>query len=113
MHDCIFCKIIAGELPSKKLYEDDRVLAFYDIHPAAPVHFLVVPKAHIVSAAELNHETESVVGHMFTVIARVTKALGISDYRVCNNCGEGAGQVVFHLHFHVLSGAPFRQKCLL
>lgn len=105
MQDCVFCNIIAGQIPSKKLYEDDCCYAFYDIAPLAPVHFLVIPKAHIASAAEVTAETAPVVGHIFEVIARLTKELGIADgFRVVTNCGEIAGQTVHHLHFHVLSG---------
>jgi histidine triad (HIT) family protein len=113
MQGCVFCKIIAGELPSRKLYEDDRVLAFHDINPAAPTHFLVVPKRHIKSAADLGPETESLAGHLFTVIANLTKELGISDFRIVSNNGEGAGQTVFHLHFHVLAGVKMNNQCPL
>ena len=104
MADCIFCKIIAGELPSQKLYEDDAVLCFRDLEPQAPLHFLTVPKQHIPKAAELSEQTEQVVGHIFAVIAKLTKDLGFDDYRVVNNNGEQAGQTVHHLHFHVLAG---------
>lgn len=103
--DCLFCKIIAGEIPSKKIYEDDRVLAFYDIAPQAPVHFLVIPKAHIKDADGVNEENEAVIGQIFTVIAKVAKELGLSGgYRVVTNCGKDAMQTVDHLHFHVLGG---------
>ena len=110
MPDCIFCKIVAGELPSQKVYEDDLVLVFHDIQPAAPVHLIVIPKAHIASAAELNESTEALVGHLFTVIARTMKGMGVDDYRVATNCGAGAGQTVFHLHFHVFAGVVMRGK---
>ena len=107
MNDCIFCKIIAGEIPSKKLYEDELCLAFYDIQPLAPQHFLVVPKAHIASAAELGEDNAALVGHIFAVIAKLTKQLGFSEgLRVGTNCGADAGQTVRHLHFHVLGGKP-------
>lgn len=102
--DCLFCKIIAGEIPSKKLYEDDVCYAFYDIDPQAPTHFLVIPKAHISSVSAVTDENCGTVGHIFTVIARLTKELGLESYRVVSNIGEQAGQSVFHLHFHVLSG---------
>lgn len=104
--DCVFCKIAAGEIPSKKLYEDDQVLAFYDIAPAAPVHFLVVPKEHVMAgASEVTEQNAAVIGHIFAVIARLTRELGIEKgFRVVTNCGESAGQTVGHLHFHVLSG---------
>ena len=107
MEDCLFCKIIAGEIPSKKLYEDELCLAFYDIQPLAPQHFLVVPKAHIASAAELGEDNAALVGHIFAVIAKLTKQLGFSvGFRVVTNCGADAGQTVRHLHFHVLGGKP-------
>ena len=102
---CLFCKIVAGEIPSKKLYEDDQVYAFYDIDPQAPVHFLVVPKQHIASADELTPENSAVVAHIFEVAAKLAKELGLTNgYRIVNNCGEDGGQTVQHLHFHVLGG---------
>ncbi len=104
MSDCLFCKIAGGEIPSKKVYEDELCYAFYDIDPQAPTHFLVIPKAHIASVAEVTPENAAVVAHIFTVIAKVTKDLGLESYRVVSNIGEQAGQSVFHLHFHVLSG---------
>ena len=102
--DCLFCAISKGEIPSKKVYEDEQVYAFYDIDPQAPVHFLVIPKAHIDSAGAVTAENSAVVAHCFEVIAQVTKELGISDFRVVSNCGVQAGQSVKHLHFHVLAG---------
>lgn len=102
--DCLFCKIAAGEIPSKKVYEDDLCYAFYDIDPQAPTHFLVIPKAHIASVSEVTPENQAVVGHIFSMIAQITKDLGLESYRVVSNIGEQAGQSVFHLHFHVLSG---------
>ena len=103
--DCLFCKIIAGEIPSNKLYEDELCYAFYDIAPMAPTHFLVVPKAHFASAAEVTEENAAVVGHIYAVIAKLAKELGFADgYRVVTNVGELAGQTVHHIHFHVLSG---------
>ena len=104
MSDCLFCKIAAGEIPSKKLYEDELCYAFYDIDPQAPTHFLVIPKAHIPSVSAVDAENEAVVGHIFSVIAKVTKELSLESYRVVSNIGEQAGQSVLHLHFHVLSG---------
>ena len=104
MSDCLFCKIIAGEIPSDKVYEDDLCYAFYDIAPQAPVHFLVIPKAHIVSVSAVDEAAAPVVGHIFTVIAKLAKELNLESYRVVSNIGEQAGQSVFHLHFHVLSG---------
>jgi len=105
MNDCLFCKIIAGEIPSTKLYEDELCYAFYDIAPMAPTHFLVVPKQHLDSASRVTKENEAVVGHIFTVIANLSKVLGFADgYRVVTNVGAVAGQTVHHLHFHVLAG---------
>ena len=104
MEDCLFCKIAAGEIPSKKLYEDDQVVAFYDIAPQAKVHFLVIPKKHISSAAALTEADGALLGHVFAVIAKLAKEQGMDSYRVVSNIGEQAGQSVFHLHFHVLSG---------
>ena len=105
MKDCLFCKIIAGEIPSKKLYEDDVCYAFADIDPQAPVHFLVVPKTHIQSADELTGENAGVVSHIFLVIRKLAQEQGLKDgYRIVNNCGKDGGQTVEHLHFHVLGG---------
>ena len=104
MSDCLFCKIAGGEIPSKKVYEDELCYAFYDIDPQAPTHFLVIPKAHIGSAAEVTAENSSVVAHIFEVIAKLTRELGLESYRIVSNIGEQAGQSVHHLHFHVLSG---------
>jgi len=104
MSDCLFCKIAAGQIPSNKVYEDDLCYAFYDIAPQAPTHFLVIPKTHIGSVAEVNGENSAVVAHIFEVIAKVTAELGVESYRVVSNIGEQAGQSVFHLHFHVLGG---------
>ncbi len=104
MSDCLFCKIIAGDIPCKKVYEDDHCLAFYDIEPQAPTHFLVIPKAHIPSCGAVTRENSAVVAHIFEVISKVTEELGLADFRVVSNCGEQAGQSVPHLHFHVLAG---------
>ncbi|MBQ9968037.1 MAG: histidine triad nucleotide-binding protein [Oscillospiraceae bacterium] len=107
MSDCLFCKIIAGDIPSNKVYEDDLCYAFHDIAPMAPTHFLVIPKAHFASAAEVTEENAAVVGHIYAVIAKLAKELGFADgYRVVTNVGELAGQTVHHIHFHVLSGKP-------
>ncbi|HAN43863.1 MAG TPA: histidine triad nucleotide-binding protein [Ruminococcaceae bacterium] len=103
--DCIFCKIVAGEIPSKKLYEDDKVIAFYDIEPQAPVHFLVIPKEHILTCAnDVNEQNSEIIAHIFVVIAKLAKQLELSNgYRIINNCGDDAGQTVKHMHFHVLA----------
>ena len=105
MENCLFCKIIRGEIPSTKVYEDEQVLAFRDIAPQAPTHILVIPKAHIASVAELNEENAQVVAHIFAVIAQVARQEGLANgYRVVSNCGPDAGQTVGHLHFHILGG---------
>ena len=104
MSDCLFCKIIAGDIPSSKVYEDELCFAFNDIDPQAPVHFLVVPKEHIPSCGTVTAENAAVVGHIFEVISKVAKEKGMESFRVVSNCGEQAGQTVHHLHFHVLSG---------
>ncbi len=105
MNDCLFCKIISGEIPSKKLYEDELCLAFYDIAPLAPQHFLVIPKKHLCSAAAITEENAALIGHIFAVIAQLTTELGFSDgFRVVTNCGAAAGQTISHLHYHVLGG---------
>lgn len=104
--DCIFCKIAAGEIPSTKVYEDDKLLAFKDINPLAPVHILVIPKTHIESAAEITADNSAVVAHIFEVIAKIAKEQGIDKdgFRVVSNCGENGCQSVKHLHFHILGG---------
>ena len=106
MEDCLFCKIAAGEIPSNKLYEDDTLLVFYDIDPQAPVHFLVIPKRHISSAAALTEEDAALLGHIYAVIAEQCRKLGVSEngYRVVTNVGVDGDQSVKHLHFHVLAG---------
>lgn len=105
MSDCLFCKIIAGEVPSTKIYEDDTVYVFKDINPIAPIHYLLIPKEHISSAAEITPENSAVVAHIYEVAAQIAKEEGLTDgYRIVTNCGENAGQSVFHLHFHMLSG---------
>lgn len=106
MSDCLFCKIINGEIPSEKVYEDDKVYAFKDVNPQAPIHFLVVPKEHISSALELNDSNKDVVGHVFTVVSEIAKDMGFdkNGFRIVNNCGKDGGQTVGHLHFHVLAG---------
>lgn len=104
MSDCLFCKIAEGLIPSNRVYEDEVCFAFHDIDPQAPTHFLVIPKAHIGSVAEVTEDNADVVAHIFAVISKVTKELGLDSYRVVSNIGEQAGQSVPHLHFHVLSG---------
>lgn len=106
--DCLFCKIIGGEIPSNKVYEDDTVFAFRDIDPQAPVHILIVPKEHIASAKYINESNSAVVAHIFEVAAKIAKAEGLDDgFRIVNNCGDSAGQTVKHLHFHLMGGREF------
>ena len=105
MTDCIFCKIIRGDIPSTKVYEDETVFAFRDIAPQAPTHILVIPKAHIGSVADITPENAQIVSHIFTVIPQIASKEGLENgYRVVSNCGEDAGQTVHHLHFHILGG---------
>ena len=105
MSDCLFCKIIAGKIPSAKVYEDDLVFAFRDIAPQAPTHILVVPKVHIESCNGVTPENSAVVAHIFEVIPQIAGAQGLTNgYRVVSNCGPDAGQTVPHLHFHILGG---------
>lgn len=105
MENCLFCKIINGEIPSNKVYEDEEILAFKDIKPLAPVHILVIPKKHISSANDLKEEDEKVIGKIFTVINNLAKEFKLDNgYRIVNNCGKDGGQEVMHLHFHLLGG---------
>ena len=104
MSDCLFCKIAAGEIPSDCLYQDEQVFAFRDIDPQAPVHFLVIPKEHMDSAACVNGDNSGVIAHVFEVIAMLAEKLNLDGFRIVSNVGESAGQSVRHLHFHVLSG---------
>lgn len=105
MSDCIFCKIAAGEIPCNKVYEDEQVIAFYDLNPMAKVHVLVIPKLHIANVMEVTPENSGVIAHIFEVIAAIAKELKLEDgFRVVSNCNAYAGQSVFHLHFHILGG---------
>ena len=107
MSNCLFCKIVAGDIPSTKVYEDDKILAFRDIAPQAPSHILVIPKAHIPSVDGITAENSAVVAHIFQVIPKIAASEGLKDgYRVVSNCGADAGQTVHHLHFHILGGKP-------
>ena len=104
MSDCIFCKIINGEIPSKKVYEDEYVFAFEDINPMAPVHILVIPKEHITSAAEITAENSFLIAKVFEAISIIAKQENLEKgFRVVNNCGEDGGQTVGHIHFHLLA----------
>ncbi len=109
--DCLFCAIIKGEIPSKKVYEDDNVYAFYDINPNAPVHVLVVPKQHIESLDAVNADNASVVSLVMQAIPKIASQLGLKNgYRVVSNIGEDGGQTVKHLHFHILGGTKMPDK---
>lgn len=102
--DCLFCKIASGQIPSNKLFEDEKILAFYDIEPQAPVHFLVIPKKHIESAAALTEQDGALLAHIYATIAGLCAQLGCENgYRVVTNVGRDGGQSVKHLHFHVLA----------
>lgn len=104
--DCVFCKIIAGEIPSTKVYEDEDILAFRDINPQAPTHILVIPKRHIGGVHEINAENSGIVAKIFVKIAEIAKQEGLTNgYRVVSNVGEDGGQTVPHLHFHILGGS--------
>ena len=112
MEDCVFCKIIKGEIPSDKVYEDEEILAFKDINPAAPIHILVIPKKHIPSLVELEQGDEEIIGKIYIVINKIAKEQGIDNkgFRVIVNCGKDGGQEVNHLHFHLLGGKQLGEK---
>lgn len=114
MEDCLFCKIIKGDIPSTKVYEDEFVYAFKDINPEAPVHILVVPKKHIKSINEIEEIDENLIGKIFLAIEKIAKEQGVAEqgYRVISNCGKDAGQTVMHLHFHILGGRKLGEKIL-
>lgn len=109
MEDCLFCKISAGEIPSKKVYEDDMMLAFYDIEPQAPEHIVIIPKTHIKSANEIDETNVKYIEHIWKKIPQIAKDCGFAEngYRVVNNCGADGGQTVPHLHFHLMGGRQF------
>ena len=106
--DCIFCKIVAGEMPAERLFEDDRVLAFKDISPAAPVHGLVIPKRHVATLDDFADSDESLLGHLMLVARRIAAEHDLSGYRVAMNINSLGGQVVFHAHLHILGGRQMR-----
>ncbi len=112
MEDCIFCKIIRGEIPSNKVYEDDEIIAFNDIHPVTPIHILVIPKKHIKSVIDIQKEDESLIGKMYTAINKIAEEKGFAKegFRLITNCGENGGQEVEHLHFHILAGEKLGSK---
>lgn len=104
MADCLFCKIVAGEIPSTKVYEDEFVYAFKDIDPQAPFHAIIIPKEHISSADEINADNSFLIGKVFEAVAKISKLENLENgYRVVNNCGEDGGQTVHHIHFHLLA----------
>ena len=106
--DCLFCKIVAGKLPSERVYEDDAVLAFKDIHPQAPSHFLVIPKAHFATLNDLDTEHAALIGKLLLTAKRLAADHGLPGYRVAMNVNREGGQVVFHVHLHVLGGRPLK-----
>ena len=109
--DCLFCKIADGQIPSTKVYEDEKILAFRDIEPQAPTHILVIPKSHIASVQEITPDNAALVAHIFTVIPQIAEKEGlVNGYRIVSNCGPDAGQTVHHLHFHILGGQPLGPK---
>jgi histidine triad (HIT) family protein len=110
MTDCIFCKIIAGEIPSTQVYADDRVTAFRDINPVAPTHVLIIPQKHIETVNDLTPEDEALVGYLFTTAKKIAADEGITEsgYRLIMNCGPDGGQVVYHLHLHLIGGHRMR-----
>jgi histidine triad (HIT) family protein len=107
--DCIFCKIISKEIPSEVVYEDERILAFKDINPAAPTHILIIPKKHIPTLLDLQPEDSDIIGHIVLTANKLASQYGLEEqgYRLVSNCKENAGQTVFHIHFHLLGGRPF------
>lgn len=112
MEECVFCKIIKGEIPSNIVYEDDRVIAFYDVNPAAPIHILVVPKKHIETLLDVSEEDGDLISYIYKIINKIAKDEGFADngFRVIANCGEDSGQEVKHIHFHVLAGKKLGAK---
>lgn len=106
MTDCIFCKIVKGDIPCDKVYEDDKVIAFNDINPASPIHVLIIPKEHITSVNDVNEGNQHIISHIFITIGKIAKELNIDSegYRVVTNIGKKGGQTVEHLHFHILGG---------
>ena len=108
--ECIFCRIVAGTIPAKELYRDDEVVAFQDIHPQAPLHALVIPTKHLSTLNDAEAVDQAVLGKLMLVAKQVANAAGYQDYKVQMNCGKGAGQIVFHIHLHVLAGGSFSKE---
>ena len=114
MEDCLFCKIVNGQIPSQKVYEDEKILAFKDINPAAPVHVLVIPKQHFENVLDVKEKDKEIVADIFVAINKIAKQLGIEKdgFRVITNCGKDSGQEVMHLHFHLLAGRKMGPKII-
>lgn len=108
--DCLFCKIVNGDIPSNKVYEDEKMLAFHDIAPQTPTHVVIIPKTHICCADDINSDNCDVIGHIFSKIPVIAKELGLDGYRIINNCKENGGQTVMHLHFHLLGGKKLSEN---
>lgn len=110
MQDCILCKIIRGEIPSQVVYEDDRVLAFKDINPLAPVHVLLIPKEHLTNVLDIDEDNVGLIGHIHLVANKLARELGVAEggFRVVTNCNKEGGQIVFHLHYHLIGGEQLR-----
>lgn len=108
--DCLFCKIVNGDIPSNKVYEDEKMLAFHDIAPQTPTHVVIIPKTHISCADDINSDNCDVIGHIFSKIPVIAKELGLDGYRIINNCKENGGQTVMHLHFHLLGGKKLSEN---
>lgn len=106
MRECLFCRMVAGEIPNRTVYEDERVLAFYDINPEAPVHILLIPKQHLASLAEVQERDQELLGHLQVCAAKIARDAGLAGtgYRLVCNAGEDGGQTVNHLHYHLLGG---------
>ncbi|HWJ03594.1 MAG TPA: histidine triad nucleotide-binding protein [Verrucomicrobiae bacterium] len=112
MENCLFCSIVDKKIPANIVYEDELVIAFHDIHPVAPVHVLIVPKKHISSLNEAEEQDKELLGHILLTAGRIAKDLGIAadGYRLINNCGQNGGQVIYHIHFHLLGGKNLGSK---
>lgn len=106
MSECIFCKIVKGQIPAQIVYEDDKVLAFNDINPVAPVHILIIPKSHVESALKLDDEDISIISDIHLAVKKIAKLKGLDNCRLITNSGEVAGQTVFHLHYHLIASKP-------
>ncbi|SMB92935.1 histidine triad (HIT) family protein [Thermanaeromonas toyohensis ToBE] len=113
MSDCIFCKIAAGDLPSEIVYQDDRVVAFKDIRPVAPIHILIIPRKHIPDLTAITEEDAELIGYLHLVAVKVAQEQGLADrgFRLVNNCKQEGGQVIYHLHYHLLGGRQMRNLC--